>query len=139
MIEFLSKVDFVLPNPMAYEGWLNRVVEVEDKILGDLVYSFCSDVFLDKLNREYLNHTDWTDVISFDHTIGSIVSGDIFISVDRVKENARKFEVSFEVELRRVMVHGLLHLLGFKDDTADNQSIMRRKENEMLNLFHVEH
>ncbi len=139
MIEFINQTNFEVPQMKVYAKWIARIFEKEDRKCGDIIYTFCSDEFLDELNQHYLQHVDWTDIITFDNTVGDIVSGDIFISLDRVQENALKFGVDMVVELRRVMAHGILHLFDYKDDTENNQSLMRLKENEMLNLFHVEH
>lgn len=139
MIDFFYKTEFELENPEAYGVWIKKVIESENKILGDISYSFVDDEELDELNQEYLNHTDYTDIISFDMCVGNIISGDIFISLDRVKENAHKFDVSFLDELRRVMVHGVLHYCGYNDSTVEETCIMREKENDKMKMFHVEH
>lgn len=138
MIEFIAKNNFTLNTELNYEFWINQIIESEDKTCGDITYIFCDDFFLDQLNQEYLNHQDYTDIISFDSSISSILSGDIFISTERVKENAQKFEVDFAHELRRVMAHGILHFCGFKDKTEEESKMMRLKEEEKMRLFHVE-
>lgn len=139
MIEFINHTKRALNLNANYQNWIERIFNSEDAIQGDIIYTFCDDKELDELNQAYLNHIDWTDIITFDETVGDIISGDIFISLDRVEENANQFGVNFETELRRVMAHGILHLMGYNDDTENNQSLMRLKENEKLNLFHVEH
>lgn len=139
MIEFINKTKRELPLGDTYISWITSMFDMVDFKLGDISYTFCLDAELDKINQQYLNHSDYTDIITFDTTVGRIISGDIFISVERVHENAQRFGVHFDQELQRVMAHGILHLMGFKDDTPNNQSLMRLKENEMLNLFHVEH
>ncbi|MEX0362909.1 MAG: rRNA maturation RNase YbeY [Allomuricauda sp.] len=138
MIEFHYKTDFELEESVRYVEWIEKVVNSEAFVCGDIDYVFCSDKYLLELNREYLNHDTFTDIITFDYTDANLISGDIFVSIDRVIENANKFEVAFENELRRVMAHGLLHLMGYKDKGTDEVKLMRRKEEEKIKLFHVE-
>jgi len=138
MIEFYHKNDFQLPNFERYKTWIMAIIQSEDLTCGDVFYTFCDDAFLDRLNQEYLNHKDFTDIITFDSSIGNIVSGDVFISTERVAENAAKYDVLFYEELRRVMAHGLLHLFGYGDESKSEQVMMRRKEEEKMNMFHVE-
>jgi len=139
MIDFNYELDFEISNESYYSDWLTRVINSEDKILGELTYVFCTDEYLLNINQEYLNHDTFTDIITFDYCEGQLISGDIFISVDRVKENAEEFEVDFAEELHRVMAHGVLHLIGFKDKTESEAALMRLKEEEKIKLFHVEH
>tara|TARA_R110000868_G_scaffold180489_1_gene421110 strand:+ start:193 stop:612 length:420 start_codon:yes stop_codon:yes gene_type:complete len=139
MIDFNYVRDFRLENPNYYSDWLSRVVDSEEKELGDLNYIFCDDEYLLAINKQYLDHDTYTDIITFDYCNGLNVSGDIFISIERVEENAQEYKVSFEEELLRVMVHGVLHLLGFKDKSEKDAAVMRNKENEKIRLFHVEH
>lgn len=139
MVEFIYKTDFLIENRQKYIDWISDILSSEEKELGDISYTFCDDIELDKMNREYLNHEDLTDIISFDFTVGDIISGDIFISVDRVKENAEIFEVDFKEEMLRVMAHGLLHYCGYKDATEEESEVMRKKEEEKIKMFHVEH
>ena len=115
-------------------AWLKNVVANEEKEVGNLVFVFCNDSYLLKKNIEFLNHNTLTDVITFDYCKGNLISGDILISVERVQENAKIFNVSFLNELDRVMVHGLLHLLGYKDKTKEDAKIMREKENFYLSI-----
>lgn len=138
MISFHYEIDFKLPSERAFKSWLTQVVLSEEKTIGDINYIFCDDEYLHKINVDYLNHDTLTDIISFDYTIGNILHGDIFISIERVKENAAEFNVSFEEELKRVMAHGVLHYCGFKDKTVKDQKTMRSKENEKIAMFHVE-
>lgn len=138
MIEFLYENEFGIPDEEQYRSWVERIVLSEKKRLGDISYTFCDDDFLDKLNREYLNHEDLTDIISFDNTVGNIISGDIFISTQRVLENSNKFDVEFKEELLRVMAHGVLHLIGFDDHNVEDVKLMRLKEEEKIKMFHVE-
>lgn len=138
MITFNYETDFNLTDEEQYEAWLNSVVTSEGFFLGELNYIFCDDEYLHKINVEYLNHDTLTDIISFDYTEGKTLSGDIFISIERVRENASEFDVSFNIELLRVMAHGVLHYCGFKDKTEEEETVMRAKENEKMKLFHVE-
>jgi rRNA maturation RNase YbeY len=110
----------------------------ENKKEGDINYIFCDDDYLHKINLQYLEHDTLTDIISFDYSLGNELHGDIFISIERVKENATDFAVDFENELKRVMVHGILHYCGYKDKSDSDAVIMRAKEEEKINMFHVE-
>ena len=127
-----------IENDQPFLDWLSRVVESEGYSLSALTYIFCNDQYLLGLNQTYLSHDTLTDIITFDYVEGTSVSGDIFISVDRLKENAAIFKVSFEEERLRVMAHGLLHLMGYKDKTTEDQLVMSNKENEKIKMFHVE-
>ncbi|MFT0713989.1 rRNA maturation RNase YbeY [Flagellimonas lutimaris] len=138
MIEFHFKSELVIQNKPDYVDWINRVIISEGFSVGQIDYIFCSDEYLLELNKEYLNHDTFTDIITFDYTDGKIISGDIFISTDRVEDNARKFDVEFLNELRRVMSHGILHLAGFGDKSIEEKKIMREKEEEKIKMFHVE-
>jgi probable rRNA maturation factor len=138
MINFNYESDFSLDNEEAIAAWMSEVIESENKKEGEVSYIFCDDEYLHKINLEYLNHDNLTDIISFDYTMGNEISGDIFISVERVQDNAKDFKVSFEAELKRVMVHGVLHYCGYKDKGEDEELVMRSKEDEKLALFHVE-
>jgi rRNA maturation RNase YbeY len=115
--------------------WLNQVISNEAKEEGDITYIFCNDDYLLEKNIRFLNHNTLTDVITFDYCEGNSVSGDIFISIERVKENSEVFKVDFLTELNRVMVHGLLHLLGYKDKTERESNLMRKKENHYLSKY----
>ena len=137
MINFNYENEFTLDNEAAITSWLSQVIVSENKKEGEINYIFCDDEYLHKINVEYLDHDTLTDVISFDYTMGNEISGDCFISVERVKDNAADFNVSFDEELRRVIVHGLLHYCGYKDKTEADEVIMRSKEDEKLVLFHV--
>lgn len=138
MIIFNYETDFQLDNEQKYEDWLTEVIESEDKEEGEINYIFCDDDYLYEINVQYLEHQTLTDIISFDYTIGNLISGDIFISVERVRENAEDFGVSFKEELRRVMAHGVLHYCGYKDKTEADSQLMRQKEDEKIKMFHVE-
>ncbi len=139
MVVFNYETDFLLNNEAVYEQWIDAVVESEEKVPGEINYIFCDDAYLHKINREYLNHDTLTDIISFDYTIGDLISGDIFISIERVRDNAKEFDVSFHEELLRVMSHGVLHYCGYKDKSEPEEKIMREKEDEKILMFHVEH
>ena len=139
MIEFFFETDFEISNVTKYSDWVNRIITSEDEKVGDVSYIFCDDSRLVKINQEYLKHDTYTDIITFDYTDGGKISGDIFISVDRVKENAERYHASFVNELHRVMAHGILHLCGYGDKTEQESSSMREKEEEKIKLFHVEH
>jgi len=138
MISFNYETAFELDNETAYENWLAEVIESEDKTEGEINYIFCDDEYLLAKNIEFLNHDTLTDIISFDYTMGNLISGDIFISVERVKENAADFNVTFDAELKRVMAHGILHYCGYTDKTPEGEQEMRVKEDEKTALFHVE-
>lgn len=118
-----------------YEDWLSKVTALEQKEMGDITLIFCSDEYLLNVNREYLDHDYYTDIITFDYTEDNIVSGDLFISLDRVADNAQIHTVDFINELNRVVVHGVLHLCGYKDKSEEDEKLMRSKENQMLQLL----
>ncbi len=138
MISFNYESDFQLANEGFYEDWISRVIASENKEEGEISYIFCDDEYLHKINVEYLNHDDLTDIISFDYSEGNILHGDIFSAVERLQDNAKDFKVSFEEELKRVIIHGVLHYCGYKDKTDADAVIMRSKEEEKILLFHVE-
>lgn len=138
MINFNYENEFNLDNEEVISNWLSQVILSETKKEGEINYIFCDDEYLLKINLEYLNHDTLTDIISFDYTVGNEINGDIFISVERVQDNADDFEVSFEEELRRVLVHGVLHYCGYKDKSEEDEVLMRAKEDEKLSMFHVE-
>jgi probable rRNA maturation factor len=133
MISFNYETQFELDNWKEISNWISSVISSEEFKEGDINYVFCDDDYLLKLNIEFLNHHTLTDIISFDNTIGKILHGDIFISIERVKENAKKFNVSFQDELQRVMVHGVLHYCGYKDKIEEESKLMRNKENFYIN------
>jgi probable rRNA maturation factor len=137
-INFYSENSFLLEEQEKYAHWIERVIISEGKKLEEISYIFCDDEYLLKLNEEYLDHDTYTDIITFDYSVGKILQGDIYISTERVEENAREYNVSFEEELRRVLIHGVLHLAGYKDKTEEESSLMRKKEEEKMQLFHVE-
>ena len=114
--------------------WLKKVITTEKKQLGEIVFVFCKDAYLLEKNIQFLKHETLTDVITFDYCEGNQISGDILISVERVKENSEIFEVTFLNELDLVMVHGLLHLLGYKDKTKEDTTLIRSKEDFYLSI-----
>lgn len=132
---FTEGVAFRLNNPLKTKRWLQKVAASENQLIGNLNYIFCSDSHLLKINRHFLRHNSLTDIITFQyHEKGQPIEGDIFISIPRVRENARKFKASVADELHRVMVHGLLHLMGYKDKTRAEKQLMREKEASCLSL-----
>lgn len=132
-----EQITFSIPTPRLLKKWLTDSAKNEGFIVEELNYIFCSDSYLLEINKEYLQHNYFTDIITFDNSEDpSAIQGDIFISVDRVKENAAGFGEPFEKELKRVMIHGLLHLMGYKDKTPKEKALMRRKEEDYLSLFH---
>ncbi len=139
MISFNYETEFILGDEMIFSEWLSRAILSENKIEGEINYIFCDDEYLLKLNERYLSHDTLTDIISFDYSVGNELHGDVFISIERVQENAHDFQVTLYEELKRVMVHGLLHYCGYKDKTAEDELLMRTKENEKIKMFHVEH
>jgi len=138
MIDFFYEGDFRLSSLDDYSHWINRVIESEDAFLDNINYIFCEDEYLLKINQKHLNHNTFTDIITFDYSAGHVISGDIFISTERVKDNANVFNKTFQEELLRVMVHGILHLLGYNDKTKKEVIVMRSKEEEKIKMFHVE-
>ena len=116
--------------------WLNSAIESNSKLAGDITIVFCSDAYLLTMNKLYLNHDYFTDIITFDYSDGNIISGDLFISIETVLDNSKKFEVTFEQELLRVVIHGVLHLLGFNDKLEGEQKMMREKEDHYLNKYY---
>ena len=132
---FNEDVDFQDYSVEEKTKWINSIISNYSKIPGELTYIFCSDGYLLNLNIEHLNHDTLTDIITFDYTKTGIISGDIFISIDRIEENAKKFQVSFQEELNRVMAHGVLHLIGFKDKTDEEKKEMRQAENLALEIL----
>jgi len=127
-------ISFELDKKPAIISWLSYSINNEGKIPGEISYIFCSDEYLHKMNVEHLDHDTLTDIITFDYCDDNHVNGDMFISVDRIKDNANDFGVSFEDELHRVMVHGVMHLCGYKDKTTEDQKVMSAKEDFYLNL-----
>lgn len=131
---FTEDIKFELKGKLLNNRWLKMVVGSEVKKMGDLSIIFCSDPYILDINLRYLQHDYFTDIITFDYCEGDTVSGDLFISIDSVRENALFYGASFEDELDRVMVHGVLHLLGYDDHTPEEQAVMRAKENYYVNI-----
>lgn len=138
MIEFTFVGKFQLDDQDKIVDWVHFVLDEEGKDLGEINYIFCDDDYLLRLNVEFLEHDTLTDIISFDYTMGKLINGDIFISVERVRENAKIFNQSIDNELNRVMIHGILHYLGFKDKTEKDKEIMRGEEDKCLALFNAQ-
>ncbi len=139
MISFNYETTFELDNEVLYEDWISRIIQSEGFDEGEVNYVFCDDEYLHKINVDYLNHDTLTDIISFDYTVGNLIQGDIFISIERVQDNAKDFNVSFKEELKRVLSHGVLHYCGYKDKSPKDEALMRSKEEEKMQMFHVEH
>ena len=137
-IEYVYNTSFLLDNENKVSKWLKKAVEAEGFSVGEVVYAFFNDNDLKELNVKHLNHDFFTDVISFNDSKNDVLSGNIAISVDRVKENSIKFKTSFNDEMMRVMVHGLLHFMGYDDSTEEETLLMRNKEDDNLKMFHVE-
>jgi rRNA maturation RNase YbeY len=138
MIEICYESEFRIPEEGKYTEWFINVIESEGSIAGDLCFIVSTDTKVLEINEKYLGHTDFTDVITFDYSSGKTISGDIYMSMDRILDNATKYKANTDEELRRVMVHGLLHLMGYTDKTEKEKSAMRIKEDEKLQMFHVE-
>lgn len=135
MILFSTKTDFQLPVKKTYKTWIGKIIQSHSGRCGNINYVFCDDAMLLELNQRYLQHDTYTDIITFDNCEGNLISGDIFISIDRVRENAKTYNVSFDNELMRVMAHGILHLCGFKDKSIRDAKTMRRQEIAAIKLF----
>jgi probable rRNA maturation factor len=136
MISFSNvETDFKLKNKLKVRNWVRSILAQEGKRFGDISYVFCTDAYLLKMNIEYLKHDTLTDIITFDYSENGKLAGDIFISIERVIENAKSFSVSVDEELARVLAHGVLHLSGFKDKKPDDKKLMRTKEDFYLRLF----
>jgi len=134
---FYDAVEVKFPNIKKRDtgNWIKSVVANHQKRVGDISYIFCSDEEILRINNQYLNHDYYTDIITFDYSEKNIVSGDLFISLETVKSNAEKFGTEYREELNRVIIHGILHLCGFKDKSPEEEAIMRQKENEALSLL----
>lgn len=115
--------------------WISEVASSYNRKVGNIVYMFCGDDYILKTNREFLNHDYYTDIITFDYSNGNKIEGDILISVDTVKSNAEKYKIPFDQELKRVIIHGILHLCGIKDKTPEEREEMEKAENKALTLY----
>jgi len=132
MISFNYDIEFRIQDEATVSKWVSNLIEEENYKEGEINYIFCSDDYLHKINVDFLNHDTLTDVISFDYSVGKELHGDIYISIDRVKDNAKDFNVQFKDELARVMAHGVLHYCGYKDKSEEDVKIMRSKEDYYL-------
>ncbi|WP_298893635.1 rRNA maturation RNase YbeY [uncultured Psychroserpens sp.] len=136
MISFNYETNFKLEEEAEISDWISQTILEENRREGDINYIFCDDEYLHKLNVEYLNHDTLTDIISFDYSVGKELHGDIYISVERVADNAKDFNVDFFEELSRVVIHGILHYCGYQDKTDEDAELMRSKENYYLTTRH---
>lgn len=132
-----ENLDFELEDKVKVKKWISEIIKAQGKKVGQIGYLFCDDAYLIEVNRTYLNHDTYTDIITFDYVVGDMISGDIMISVERVKENALQFNTSFEQELHRVIIHGVLHLLGQMDKSESEAAEMRKKEEAALVLWNT--
>jgi rRNA maturation RNase YbeY len=137
-IQYTYNTSFSLKNETDYSKWLTKVIESEQCVVGEIVYAFFNDKDLKTLNNKHLGHNYYTDVLSFNDSCEKRINGNIAISVDRVKDNGKTYGVAFDHEMLRVMVHGLLHFMGYNDSNEDEKSEMTKKENEKIKMFHVE-
>ncbi len=135
MISFNYETQFQLSNETIFEQWIKETIQNEGYSLGDINYIFCDDDYLHKINVEFLDHDTLTDIISFDYSVGKQLHGDIYISVERVEDNAKDFKVDFDVELSRVIIHGILHYCGYKDKTDEDAKVMRAKEEQYMKVL----
>ncbi len=136
IVYHLEEIEVQLPDEKQLTKWLCEIAEEEDKEISQITYIFCNDDYLLGINKEYLNHDYYTDIITFPYKQGQEIESDIFISIDRVRENAEIFKSDFDRELLRVMAHGLLHLLGYKDKTKEEERVMRGKEDRAIERFY---
>lgn len=134
-ISFAFQTTCTLKNRTILKQWIKLVIENNNKKVGEIAYIFCSDEQLLKINKEFLNHDYYTDIITFDYSETDVVSGDMFISIDRIKDNAKILGVAYQEELHRVIIHGILHLLGNKDKTETESENMRKLEDECLSVL----
>ncbi len=132
---FTEDITFKIPQPRKTKEWILTVARKEKATVQSLVYIFCSDSYLLQLNKGYLKHHTLTDIITFDYSEGRALEGEIYISVQRVAENAQKFKTNFRSELNRVIIHGVLHLAGYKDKKPAEKALMRKKEDAYLSLL----
>lgn len=137
-INFYTECDFELVRRSDYEQWVLRIIDSEEMDCGEISFIFCDDEYLHEINLKYLQHDTYTDIISFDSTEGQVLNGDIFVSIERVRDNAAHYNAEFISELNRVMAHGILHFCGYKDKSERDAAEMRRKEEEKMKMFHVE-
>lgn len=136
MIHFFSETAFEFQEQGFFNDWLYACVDMRGYNVGNINYIFCDDDYLLELNQKHLQHDYYTDIITFDYTDKTTLHGDIFISIDRIADNAYDYNTSFDQEIARVMIHGLLHMMGFKDKTEEEQKLMRIAEDECLSLLY---
>jgi rRNA maturation RNase YbeY len=134
---FKSEVQFRFSNSAQIARWIKSIIKKEGKTCGELSVIFCSDEFLLGINQQFLKHDYFTDIITFDYSSGKNIAGEIYISIDRVKDNATSLGVTFPQELKRVIIHGVLHLLGYRDSTKAQKQAMRLREDACLSLLPV--
>jgi probable rRNA maturation factor len=132
-----GKLDFSLENENKVRNWIKRILKQENKKAGNISYCFCTDEFLLKINRQFLEHDFYTDIITFDYSEKEKIEGEIFISIERVKENAVSFKQPFQKELMRTLIHGVFHLCGYKDKSISDKKRMRAKEEEALSSYEL--
>ncbi len=137
MITFNYQTNFILNNESYISEWIQEIIILESYQLGEITYVFCDDASLHKLNVEFLNHDEYTDIISFDYSVERQLRGEIYISIERVTDNANLYQSTFENELCRVMIHGILHFMGFKDKTKHQQKEMTEKENLCISMLNA--
>ena len=134
-ISFYSVGTFSLKTEVAVAACIKAITAEESREVGDITFVFCDDNYLLKINKEFLDHDTYTDIITFDYSVGNEIISEIYVSTDRVEENAKKHKQTFENEIHRVMIHGVLHLCGYNDKLAEEKQIMRDKENHYLSLL----
>jgi len=132
MINFYTETNFCIEHENELRNWIEHCLQSKNFSMDEINYIFVDDIYLHKMNKKFLNHDTFTDIITFDYSDENLLSADIYISIDRVKENAEKFKVEFYNELSRVLIHGILHLMGFKDKTEEEKMEMRKQENLCL-------
>ena len=135
MIQFFFENIDEIPISTATISWLEDVIKTENKKLGEINYILCDDEYLLKVNQDFLDHDYYTDIITFDYVKGKTISGDIFVSLPRISDNAKTLVRDFNSEFHRVLAHGILHLMGYKDKTEEEIKVMRQKEDFYLNVF----
>ncbi len=137
MIQFNYETNFSLNNEEKLKNWISKCIKNYNFTEGEINFIFCNDKYLYKLNTEFLKHHTFTDIISFDYTLGKLLSADIFISIERVKENAKKYTQTFDNELYKVLIHGILHCVGYTDKKEEEKKEMRKQENKCVELLHT--
>ena len=134
-ISFYSVGKFSLKTEAAVAACIKAITAEESREVGNITFVFCDDNYILKINKEFLDHDTYTDIITFDYSVGNEIISEIYVSTDRVEENAKKYKQTFENEIHRVMIHGVLHLCGYNDKLAEEKQIMRDKENHYLSLL----